>query len=171
MRKVVFFALFAFLLFSSFTVTNNSTAIYSSKNIKGKGGVAWRIDKTEPYLEDLDISLCNEGLIFFTQSINIHWDLHGVQNKNVTIVQGKISFSGTSDNYGTNEVFTIETLQTKTVDIDIHVKGTSVFTRRGEIRLVGSAGTVYERDYFIHYTINPLVEVTTNKVVISDNCQ
>jgi len=171
MRKVIFFAVFAFLLFSSFTATNNSAAIYSSNNIKGKGGVAWSIDKTEPYLEDLDVTLCDDQVIFFSEGIYIHWDLHGVQNKNVTIVQGKISFSGTSDNYGTNEVFTIETFQSKMVDINVLVKGTSVFTRRGEIRLVGSAGTVYERKFFIHYTINPKGEVTTNKIVISDNCE
>ena len=171
MRKVIFFAVFAFLLFSSFTATNNSAAIYSSKNIKEKGGVAWRIDKTEPYLDDLDVSMCNDQIIFFSEGIYIHWDLHGVQNKNVTIVQGRFSISGTSENYGTNEVFTIETLQSKMVDIDIHVRGTSVFTRHGEIKLVGSAGTVYERNFFIHYTINPMGEVTTNKLVISDNCQ
>lgn len=171
MRKVIFFAVFALFLFSSFVVTNNSGVSSFSKNMKGQGGVAWRIDKTEPYLDDLDVTLCNDNIIFFTQSILVHWDLHGVQNKNVTIVQGKVSFSGTSDDYGTNEVFTIETFESKDVYINIHVKGTSVHTRRGVLKLVGSAGTVYERTFFMHFTINPMGEVTANKIVISNNCE
>lgn len=171
MRKVIFFAVCACFLFSSFTVTNHSAAIHSSKNSKAQGGVVWRIDKTEPYLDDLDVTLCNDNIIFFSQNILVHWNLHGVQNKNVTMVQGKVSFSGTSDDYGNNEVFTIETFESKDVNINVHIKGTSVLTRRSVLKLVGSAGTVYERTFFMHFTINPMGEVTTNKIVVSSNCE
>jgi hypothetical protein len=105
MRKVIFFATISFLLLSSFTLTGVQVVAPSLRNVKFPAGVSWQVDQ-ESIQNDVTYFLCNGDIVFFSEIV-IHEDLHGVENKNRFMVQGKVSFSGVGNSLISNEVYTL----------------------------------------------------------------
>jgi hypothetical protein len=76
------------------TTTNNSNSL---------AGNAWKVEQTF-ILNNLTLYNCKEEPIYF-ETFMVTQDLHGVNNNNVSVIQGKGTMEGTGYNLATGEVY------------------------------------------------------------------
>jgi hypothetical protein len=167
MRKVILITVFAFFLSSSFTTINKSTSIVASE-LKSAYGVSWHVEETYVYY-DVILFLCNGDLVLFPE-YSVKEDIHGVNNKNMSMVQGKLWITGTGYSINTGEVYTLDDEQKIFQKIPI-TNGALVFNDKYNGILTGNQGS---KDNYIakfHLTINAKDEVTANKFDLKGECQ
>jgi hypothetical protein len=161
MRKVILSITIAFLLFSSFTTSN-------VRGLKPTEGVSWHVEETFVY-NNVTLFLCNGDLVLFPE-YSVKEDIHGVNNGNLSMVQGKLWITGTGYSINTGEVYIINDEQKLFQKIPI-TNGAIVFNEKYNGILTGNQGS---KDNYIaksHLTINAKGEVTANKFELNGECQ
>lgn len=168
MRKVIFFAAFAFLISSSFTTMNNESFIPVFKNQKFMSAEPWQVDLTF-VLNDFQWIICNGDEIIFPE-LTVHMEFHGVENDNMYLVNGSYTFTGTGYNSITGEIYTID-FQMKDSRKVPTVNGATVINSKWVRVITGDRGS---KDIAVlkgHTTINAKGEVTSTHFSSNGECQ
>ena len=157
MKKVLLASL-ALILLVSFT--GEQPQARPHKNSPSPG-VSWWIDREST---DYNVVLenCRSGLEIFVPEITTHLDLHGVENKNVSLTQGYTTISGTGINLATGEEFTIYERGKINANFPV-VNGTIVVTLKVSGALTGNQGTVEDLFYRSHIVINANGETVVDR--------
>lgn len=90
--------------------------------------------------------------------VTVHFDLHGVENGNLSMIQGKTTITGTGYSIRTGEVFTLD-YRYKENEIDLFTS-VDVTTVRVKTIAIGSQGSVYITTFRYHVTWNANNEMT-----------